>query len=275
MCLMNLFKADMHCHSTFSDGASTPFELITLSHQLGLLGLSITDHDSIMSYEDPKLFSWARKHQVHLCPGVELSSTAKGKSIHVLAYAFPVPNPVLQESCMQCQKNRNHRNKAILHRLEKIGFCITQEDLTAIFPSSVIGRPHIAKLLVKKGYVDTVQKAFNQFLGEKGSCYVPLECPSTKEIIHLIHKAGGKAFLAHPHLLKHKSILRYLLTLPFDGIECYYARFSNEHNQYWKRVVTERNLLISGGSDYHGLPVAHNLLGSSWVNEEDFSRIIS
>lgn len=272
---MNLFKADMHCHSNFSDGISTPFELITLSHQLSLQGLSITDHDSIMSYQDPNLFSWANRHQVHLCPGVELSSTTKGKSIHVLAYAFPLPNPILQELCIQYQKNRNHRNIAILHRLEKIGLYIAKEELTAIFPFSVIGRPHIGKVLVKKGYIDTVQKAFKQFLGEKGSCYVPLESPSTQEVIDIIHKAEGKAFLAHPHLIKHKSILRNLLTLPFDGIECYYARFPNEHIQYWKRVAKERNMLISGGSDYHGLTVEHNLLGSSWVNEEDFSRIIS
>lgn len=265
----------MHCHSNFSDGVSTPFELITLSHELGLQGLSITDHDSIMSYEDAKIFSWAKKHEVYLCPGVELSSTTRGKSIHVLAYAFPLPNPILQELCAEYEKKRKNRNIAILHRLERIGFHISIEELVAAFPLAVIGRPHIAKLLVKKGYVDTVQKAFRQFLGESGSCYVPLQSPLTEEVIDVIHKAKGKAFLAHPHLIKHKSILCYLLTLPFDGIECYYARFSKEHVQYWKRVASERNMLISGGSDYHGLNVEYNLLGSSWVNKEDFSRIIS
>lgn len=275
MCPMNLFKADMHCHSNFSDGVSTPFELIALCHELGLQGLSITDHDSIAAYRDANLFLWAEKHCVRLCPGVEISSISRGKNIHVLAYAFPLPNPILQELCAQYEKNRRNRNVAILSRLEKIGFYMNIEELTAAFPLAVIGRPHIAKLLVKKGYIDTVQKAFRQFLGETGSCYVPLQSPSTGEVIEVIHAAGAKAFLAHPHLIKHKSILRYLLTLPFDGIECYYARFPNEQVQYWKRIATQRNMLISGGSDYHGLNVEYNLLGSSWVNEEDFSRIIS
>lgn len=265
----------MHCHSNFSDGVSTPFELITLCHELGLQGLSITDHDSIMSYQDPSLFLWAEKHQVRLCPGIEISSTSRGRSIHILAYAFPLPNPILQELCSKHEKNRINRNIAILRRLEKIGFYMNMEELIAAFPFAVIGRPHIAKLLLKKGYVDSIQKAFRQFLGETGSCYVPLQSPSSQEVINTIHAAGGKAFLAHPHLIKHKSILRYLLTLPFDGIECYYARFPGVQVQYWKRVAAQHNMLISGGSDYHGLNVEYNLLGSSWVNEEDFSRIIS
>ena len=143
------------------------------------------------------------------------------------------------------------------------------------FPKAVIGRPHIAKLLVKKGYVDTVQKAFRQFLGDGRNCFIPLQSPSTEEVIHYIHQAGGKAFLAHPHLIKHKSILRYLLTLPFDGIECYYAKFPSECVQYWRQVAVQHNMLISGGSDYHGLQVEYNLLGSSWVNEEEFIRIVS
>lgn len=270
-----MFRADMHCHSNFSDGATTPFELITLCHQLGLSGLSITDHDSIMSYQDTEIFAWAEQHQVRLCPGIEISSVSRGKSIHVLAYAFPLPNPILQELCIQYEKNRKERNIAILHRLEKIGIYISLEELMSSFPKAVIGRPHIAKLLIKKGHVDTVQNAFRQLLGDRGHCFIPLQSPSTEEVIDHIHQAGGKAFLAHPHLIKHRTILRYLLTLPFDGIECYYARFPNECVQYWRQVAVQHNMLISGGSDYHGLNVEYNLLGSSWVNEEDFIRIIS
>lgn len=270
-----MFRADMHCHSNFSDGATTPFELITLSHQLGLAGLSITDHDSIRSYHDREIFAWAKQHQVRLCPGIEISSMSRGKNIHVLAYAFPLPNPILEELCNQYEKNRSQRNMAILHRLEKIGIYISIEELMSSFPKAVIGRPHIAKLLIKKGYIDTVQKAFQQLLGDRGSCFVPLRGLSTEEIIHYIHQAEGKAFLAHPHLIKHKTIMRHLLTLPFDGIECYYARFSSEFVQYWRQVATQHNMLISGGSDYHGLNIEYNFLGSSWVNEEDFMRIIS
>jgi predicted metal-dependent phosphoesterase TrpH len=137
-----------------------------------------------------------------------------------------------------------------------------------------IGRPHIAHTLVKKGYVSTIQEAFNKYLGDERPCYVQGDSFTVDETIDVIHQANGIAVIAHPHLIKNTALLNQLLQKDIDGIECYYGRFLSEAHQRWIKIAKHRNLLITGGSDFHGTVKPNLNLGSSWIDQDLFQAIL-
>jgi predicted metal-dependent phosphoesterase TrpH len=262
------FRADLHCHTTCSDGSLTPQELVALAKESGLSGLSVTDHDTIDAYET--LIPEARRLGILLGAGVEFSCEFKGKSVHILGYDFRLDSPEIRAFCERHQKRREERNRAILAKLSRIGLVIGEQELPS---AGTVGRPHIAHLMVKKGYVSSFKEAFQLYLGEGKRCYDEGVTFSAQEGVDVIHQGGGKAFVAHPHLLSDGGFIRELLTLPFDGIECHYARCSPEKERRWLKIAKEKGLLISGGSDFHGALKEHIPLGSSWVDEECFHKI--
>jgi len=265
-----MFQADLHCHSTCSDGTFTPRNLLLHAKEIGLSGISITDHDTIEAYiEAPQV---ARQLGLKLGSGVEFSSIFQGLSIHILGYDFDLQSPAIQELCKRHQKRRLERNRGILDKLRRLGMPLLEEDLLAIGGASV-GRPHIAQLMTQKGYVATPVQAFNLYIGDGKPCFESGEGISSEETIAIIHQGGGKAFLAHPHLLKHSGKVKELLKLPFKGIECYYARYLASQQTRWLKMAQEKGLLVSGGSDFHGAFKEHVPLGSSWVDEERFHQI--
>lgn len=274
---MSEFRADLHCHSTCSDGSLTPKELILLAKENGLSGLSITDHDSVAAYPEAQKF--AKEVGLALIPGVEFSAEHKTHSVHILGYSFDPSNSSLLALCQRHEQRRKNRNQAILARLAKSNMQIDEEEVIAIakgdFPDTphTIGRPHIALAMTKKGYVASPQDAFKLFIGDGKSCFVQGEQISVEETIDVLHQANGFAVIAHPHLLKNVSI-EALLEFPFDGIECYYAQFAAWQNERWLKIAQEKSKLITGGSDFHGLLKPSIPLGSSWVDETRFKALI-
>lgn len=265
-----MFRADLHCHTTFSDGTMTPEELLCHAKEIGLSGISITDHDTIDAYiTAPGI---AKELGLLLGSGVEFSSIFQGISIHILGYDFDLSSPAISGLCERHKTRRNERNKAMLEKLSRLSMFIDEEELLSMGDRS-IGRPHIALLMIKKGYVSSIKEAFNTYIGDGKPCFVPGVGISSEETIAAIHKGGGKAFLAHPHLLGHANKIKQLLKLPFDGIECHYGRFPPEQEKRWIRVAEEKSLLISGGSDFHGSVKEFIQLGCSWVGEESFHKI--
>lgn len=264
-----MFRADLHCHTTFSDGTMTPEELLNHAKELGLSALAITDHDTIEAYSVAPAI--AKKLGLLLGSGVEFSSIFQGLSVHILGYDFDLLSPYIQELCERHRKRRAERNKEILNKLSRLQMPILEEELIAMGERS-IGRPHIAKVMMQKKYVSSIKQAFN-LIGDGKPCFVAGEGISSEETISIIHQAGGKAFLAHPHLLGHANKTKRLLELPFDGIECYYARFSPEQEKPWLKIAETKGLLPSGGSDFHGLNKGYIELGCSWVNEQTFHQI--
>ena len=127
--------------------------------------------------------------------------------------------------------------------------------------------------MIKKGYVGSIDEAFKKYLGEGKSCFDPGEIISVSETMDIIHKAGGKVFIAHPHLVSRKSILTELLSMSFDGIECFYANFPMKKNLRWLEFAKTHDLLMSGGSDFHGSVKPHISLGASFTNLEYFNKI--
>jgi len=261
-------RADLHTHSTCSDGTETPEALLHLAKEKGLFGLSITDHDTIEAYT-PELFSQAKDLDIKLLVGSELSSRLNGESVHILAYNFDINSSSFQNFMQKIQSQRLSRNKRILEKLKALEIEIDSELLKK---SAVIGRPHIAKILIDKKIVRNMKEAFEFYLKDGGKAYVPGERPSPMEVIKEIHKAKGKAFIAHPHLMS-KNIFSQLLHYPFDGIECYYARFSKEMEKPFLDIAEKKGMLISGGSDFHGSIKPLNALGCSWVDDKTFALI--
>lgn len=268
------FRADLHCHSTCSDGTLTPKELILLAKKIGLQGISITDHDTIDAYSEA--IPQAKESGIEIISGVEFSTIHMDNSVHILGYAFNLNSTEIQTLCQKHQQRRIERNRAILERLTAKGFSITEEEVQscASIPSHgskrIMGRPHIAQAMVKKGYVESVQDAFKLYIGEDKPFFVRGELISLEETLQVIHAANGYAIIAHPHLIKNESLLANLLTMKFDGIECYYSQFQSQQHERWIKIAKKKNWLMTGGSDFHGDIKPTIPLGCSWVPEETF-----
>lgn len=267
------FRVDLHCHSNCSDGQLTPVELLRLAHKLGLKGLSITDHDTVEAYSQ-ETFDEAKALNLILCTGVEFSCQFNDVNVHVLGYNFDLSSERLKNLCLRHQHRRKDRNAKILKKLAAKGMPLDEEELSTKIKTNVIGRPHIAYLMIEKGYVSSISEAFNLYIGDGKSCFDPGDSFSIDETLEILHEANGKAFIAHPHLIKRRKIVRELLKKPLDGLECYYALFKHRDNQKWLDIVNERNWLISGGSDFHGELKPYISLGASWVDEATLAKIM-
>ncbi|MBF5058670.1 5'-3' exoribonuclease [Candidatus Neptunochlamydia vexilliferae] len=263
-------RFDLHCHSTCSDGTCTPLELLELAKERELSGIAITDHDTLDAYTE-ELFAQAQELEVKLYVGVEFSTRHQGYPVHLLGYGLQ-KTPEILAFCQEHQERRLQRNRAILEKLSRLSMVIDEKELGD--PSDrTIGRPHIAERLMAKGYVQSIREAFDRFLGEGKPCFEAGCSFGVEETITKIHAAGGKAFIAHPYLVKKSGILKELLEMPFDGIECYYSLFHNGQEKKWLKIAEEKGWLISGGSDFHGSVKPHVQLGCSWVPEEDVLKI--
>ncbi len=267
---MNDFRADLHCHSLFSDGTDSPQALIQKAIDIGLSGLAITDHDTIAAYGEA--LAVAAEHQFPLLNGVEFSASYRSEPVHILGYSFDLKSQEIASLCLRHQARREERNLRILANLQRLGIPI---ELSELGHQGSWGRPHIASVLVQKGIVSSIQEAFDIYLGEGKAAFDPGEQVSVEETIQVIQAGNGKAILAHPHLLKRSTTIRALLKMPFDGLECYYAKFTLGQEQKWINLAKERGLLITGGSDYHGSIKPHSALGTSWVPKETFEFLYS
>jgi predicted metal-dependent phosphoesterase TrpH len=158
----------------------------------------------------------------------------------------------------------------MLELLKKKNVSITEEELLSLGQTGSIGRPHIAQMMINKGYVKTMKEAFHNYLAEGKSCYIRSEFISVEETIDAIKKANGFAVIAHPHLIWKKNVVEQLLEMDFDGIEVFYAKMTPESEQPWAEIAKKKNWLMTGGSDFHGSIKPDIPLGCSWVNEQTF-----
>ncbi|MBI5272901.1 MAG: PHP domain-containing protein [Chlamydiia bacterium] len=269
---MEAFRADLHCHSTHSDGSDSPETLLEKATLVHLQGLSITDHDT-MSVYTPELFARAAHLQIRLLPGIELSTELDQTAVHILGYGYDIRSASFQSFLQEMQRRRMERNRLILKKLAKRSMPIAEADLMRTNAQHSIGRPHIAALMIKKGYVGSMQEAFERYLKDGASCYAAGFKYTPLEAVEQIHLARGKAVLAHPHVYKKSTLIKKILDYPFDGIECYYALLPRELESPWLNIAKERGWIATGGSDYHGAMKAHIPLGASWVNEATFNAL--
>lgn len=256
---------DLHVHSTESDGTLSPEEIIFAAKAAGLSAIALTDHDTVSGIR--KAASAASSCSMELIPGIELSTNYRDREIHIVGLCIDVENKELLAKTAEFCDCRSQRNTRMIEALREEGFAITPEALRQENPDSVITRANIARYLYEHGYIKSIQEAFDKYIGDGCRCYVGRFKVTPMEAVALIKAAGGVAILAHP-LLYHMSTVRLkqlideLKTVGLDGIEAIYTTHTAGEEQLVKRIAKEKNLLISGGSDFHGSNKPSIKLGS-------------
>lgn len=249
--------ADLHLHSTASDGTCTPSELVAMGKDLGLSALALTDHDTLLGV--PEFLEAANNHLLAI-PGVELSARfpSNANEIHIVGLFVDQNDSVLNDFLAQTITKRNSRNFEMVRRLNGLGMSITIEELDACSDGGSIGRPLVARLLVEKGYYDSIPDVFEYCLRRGMPGYVPRELPPPKSCIDMIHHAGGVAIWAHPVYRRKnervyvRTTLDLLTPIHLDGIETCCSVFSEAQSAMISEFAERYKLLPSGGSDFHG-----------------------
>lgn len=273
-------KVDLHTHTTASDGMFKPEENVRLALEAGLSGIAITDHDTLAGI--PEAVEAGKRAGILVVPGVEISSANNGKDIHVLGYGISPDDSLLQSRLLSLRNIRNRRNDAILIRLADLGMFVTLKELEQTAGKShtsdgSVGRPHIAQVLVDKGYVTDVRDAFDRYLGEGKPANVNPPRITPLEAINWIHEAGGKAIIAHPGLYNDDELVLSLLDAGADGLEAFHSDHDAPAELRYESWAKERNKLVTGGSDFHGVKdgiAFHGAIGSKSVPLEIVSRLL-
>ena len=187
-------------------------------------------------------------------------------------------SPPHSKTGQRAGKKRNSRVHQMIARLNELGFPLTLDEVLQLRGERgehAIGRPHLANLMLQKGYVKSREEAFRTWLGEKGRAYVPSTYPESEEVIERIHQEKGLAILAHPHLLPRGKIRKGVLNLPLDGLEGRYARMRPDQNEPWIREGKKRGWIVTGGSDFHGSHRPDISFGSAWTDESTFKMLLA
>lgn len=249
-------RLDLHLHTTHSDGSLTPSEVVRLAHKAGVSALAITDHDITTGI--PEASEAGRTLGIEVIPGIEISSLCGESELHVLGYFLEWEGPQLNQRLDGARESRHRRNPLIIQRLQALGIDITYEEVRAMAGSDSVGRPHIARVLMNKRIVTSAKDAFDRFLAHGKPAYVPRDLPSPAEAIRWIKEARGLAVLAHPTWVKTPdgvlaNVVKQLKTDGLDGIEVHYSTHTARQTREYLSLAKQLNLLITGGSDFHGV----------------------
>ncbi len=255
---------DLQMHSSDSDGTWPWDKILNRCLEMGLTAFSITDHDTIARRKD--ILEWAKVHKAMAIPGVELSTVESEESVHLLGYFLEGPLKNLEKMLSGAVEARNDRNKKILKKLQAMGYQVSFEDLASGAACEPVGRPHIARLLMEKGYVKTIREAFHRFLSRKGSAYYPKDDIRLEDAITLLHEAGAVSVVAHPGLLQRsphdlEQSIRTWADWGLDGIEVYYPSHTSQQLGFLMRLTDKFGLVRTGGSDFHGDNKPHIQIG--------------
>ena len=243
---------DLHTHTSFSDGSFAPSELVAAAKKIGLSYLGITDHDTVDGVRHLYENGLLSDRNIHIIPGVELSAKHPTREVHLVGYNIDLYNAALIEMLDKIQEARWERFSRIVKVLQDKKFGIRETDILKIADTSrSIGRAHIARALVKIGAFKSVRDAFDKMLAKGQAAYVERYLPEVDEIVDVIHRAGGKVVLAHPKLIGDDTLVESLCTKT-DGLEVYYPCHSPRDVQKYADLAQKYNLLVTGGSDFHG-----------------------
>ncbi len=243
-------RADLHTHTTYSDGTLSPYELVKKSKHAGLNIISITDHDTVDGIDEA--IEVGKELDVEVIPGVELSASLNDMEVHILGYFIDYKNKALLDALAVFRLERLRRAERIVGKLNKMNVPLTMESVLANTSGGAVGRPHIATALVNEGHAESYKQAFNKYIGNGRPAFEKKTQFSPVETVKLIAEAGGLSFLAHPGKWLEDELLIQLIKSGLDGIEVVHPSHSHELVEYYRGVVNEYCLLESGGSDFHG-----------------------
>lgn len=248
-------QIDLHVHSDKSDGTYTPTELVDYALQKGLSAFALTDHDTTDGLAEAT--AYAEGKPVEVVPGIEFSSENEGKDVHVVGLYIKYDAPTFQARLQTFVDSRINRNIKMCSNLQDAGIDITYDKLCAENPGAVITRAHYAAYLTKHNYVANRSEAFAKYVGDNCKYYVPREKITPAQAVELILQAEGIPILAHPPLYhmgneRLDALVGNLKQAGLMGIEAFYSSYSNQDERDMLRLAKKYDLLLSGGSDFHG-----------------------
>jgi hypothetical protein len=253
---------DLHAHTTASDGSFTPRELVAHAREIGLTAVGITDHDTFAGWDEA--FAAGEELSVEIVPGIELSVAGEAGKFHLLGY-YVNRDSELGEVLRDIVEEREKRNKIIFDRLAKLGMPLDESEVRSLAADEgVLGRPHFARAMMKRGYVTSVQEAFDKYLADGAAAHASKKVLEPELAVRLIHEAGGIAIWAHPtrppssraEILapeKGEELLKLWLDWGLDGLEIHYGAYTAEERTWAASMAEKYGLLGTGGSDFHGV----------------------
>ncbi|HEU4752700.1 MAG TPA: PHP domain-containing protein [Armatimonadota bacterium] len=248
---------DLHSHTTASDGSCTPTELVHLAREKGLSALGVADHDTVDGL--PEAAAAARDLGIDFVPGIEISVDYPQGEFHLLGYYVDFTHAPFLDRIRYLQDNRVNRNGLMVRKMQELGFDVTLDEIIAESGGGQVGRPHMARVLMKKGYVSSVQDAFDRYLADGKPLHVPKVKLDPAEAIDLVHSAGGVAVVAHPKYMEYPTEeelaaeLGRLKEAGLDGLECYYSQHTEAETEQYLRLARRFGFLVTAGSDFHGI----------------------
>ena len=243
-------KADLHTHTIASDGSYSAEELLDKAAEKKLKIISITDHDTIKGYLSAK--DKARELKIDLIPGVEVGAVWKSREVHILIYCFDETDEDFRKMLFNQKRARIRRMERIVKKLQKEGLDVTMDEVRAEAGPGNVGRPHAAAVLIHKGYVASVAEAFIRYLSTEKLGNIKTEYVTVEELIEIAKEAGGVLSLAHPGPLYTQDEIDELTSLGLDGIECIHPSHNYSVQRTFSKIAARDNLLVTGGSDFHG-----------------------
>lgn len=259
---------DLHTHSLKSDGSMTPAEVVREAKKAGLAAIALSDHDTVDGL--PEAIAEGKKIGVEVIPAIEFSVQSKTET-HILGYFIDYNNPDLKQMLKEVVDLRIERNHVTTARLNELGFDITLEEVRALAPNNFVGRAHFARVLMDKGYTESVKEGFDKYMSVGKYAYCEKQRLTACDAVELISKCGGISFLAHPHLTKlpDDELRDFLLELKgygLCGLEGYYTDYTPEMQEKYQALASELGLMISGGTDFHAAMKPHISIGTGLGN---------
>jgi len=264
--------ADLHLHSSASDGLLTPSELVGAVHRFGLGAMSLTDHDTTAGLAEARRS--AELHGLVMIPGIELSTVMGKMEAHFLGYNFDVSNDDLQRELLLFRSARKKRLSSMIDKLAHMSIVISRERVHELAGSGALGRPHLARALVEAGYAGDVSDAFDNYLGRGRPAYVERYKLTPVRAVELIRKAGGLAVMAHPGLANMDDYIAVLVKAGLQGLEVFHPGHTPEQAEQYLDTAGRYNLVVTGGSDWHGDAGAYGPESDRWgLNRKRFDAL--
>lgn len=251
--------ADLHLHTNFSDGTYTPEELAAHGRRLGFRAMALSDHDTVEGCV--RMAAACQSADIEFIPAAELTAELDGHELHVLGYFLDVTNPTLLRELARFQEVRQDRIREMVKAIQKLNVPLREEVVFEVANCRAPGRPHVARALVKAGLCSSVDEAFDRFLKKGKPAWIPKFKMSATDAIDLIHNAGGLAVMAHPGLNNCDALIPLLAECGLDGLECFHSKHASAVADHYVRLAEQSRLLITGGSDCHGMSKGKPLIG--------------
>ena len=252
--------ADLHLHTTFSDGTYSPEELVGHAQRQGLDALALTDHDTVEGCARTAVA--CKQAGIEFIPGTELTAEVDDRELHLLGYFIDTAHPPLLVAMAKFQAVRQNRIREIVARINELGIPLDAGAVFALANCRSPGRPHVGRALVQGGFCANMDEAFERFLKKNRPAWVPKFKISASNAIALIHQASGLAVMAHPGLNNSDEIIPELVAAGLDGIECFHTKHTPAISKRYVQLARQHHLLVTGGSDCHGMNKGKPLIGT-------------